>query len=102
MQGYKRQQIAVSDPDDATEAVRNQIAVRDPSPHRAIRDLESSGNRFDGVVLWEAASAATATTETSESDCFWIHVAWGVSARGHAAAIKRECNCLEGLPIHWS
>jgi hypothetical protein len=62
MLGQKCLEIALGDPDDAIDAVHNQIAFRDPAPNGARRNIESFGHRFDGVVTRETISAATATT----------------------------------------
>jgi hypothetical protein len=44
VQGEKRTQIAIFDPNDAVKAVHDQIAIGDPAPNRSRRDVKSFGN----------------------------------------------------------
>jgi hypothetical protein len=55
----KDPQIAVRDPDDAVNAVHDQIAARDPAPNSTRRNIESFGHRFDCVAFWETTTAET-------------------------------------------
>jgi hypothetical protein len=41
--------------------MHDQVAVRDPPPNRARRDIDSFGHCFDGVVLWEITTALVVT-----------------------------------------
>jgi hypothetical protein len=69
MEGQKRPQIVVSDPNNAIDTVDGQITVFDPPPNCPARHIDGFGYRFDGVELRQA-TALTALFDNAATGAF--------------------------------
>ncbi len=61
MDGQKSAEIVIGNADDAAHAGLDQIAVRDPTPYCAWRNIEGFSDGADGVVFRKTIRAAMGT-----------------------------------------